>query len=365
MENGSFQNMELSALDFAEPAERIQKPKEDFHQILDFIEIPRDLRKSSTVESLLQQNEDLMARLKVCIRRLSLLEDENKALVDKTNEVDRNYSAISDQMLVWKEKEKVWKARLDKSEDALRQFQDRFPNYIKMEAQVERYQRYKERVQTTFKPYISKLKEEITGLQSQCENLSQLLEQKDAQLTLFANQLAFKKEELAEKIQFYEMSQIDLVSNFEKQKAELVALMNEMKKEKLELLHKAKALNQSLERQDDLENTIISLKRAKEELQQEIQSEMQALKKQTRELRQAVVEKDLAIEELSGKKMSLQEQLQQETFRREELEEQLTSLRYMWSGQSEENKKLEVSVASLEKLNADLSAKLNALRKNS
>jgi chromosome segregation ATPase len=234
-----------------------------------------------------------------------------------------------------------------------------------MEAQVERYQRYKERVQTTFKPYIAKLKEQIVGLQAQGEGLTQVLEQKDAQLTLFANQLAFKKEELTEKIQFYEMNQLDLVSNFEKQKTDLVSMMNEMKKEKVELLHRSNALDQALEKQDDLENTIISLKRSKEELQIEIQSEMLGLKKQTRELRQAVVEKDLLIEDLSGKKMTLQEQLQQETSRREELEEQLTSLRYMWSGQSEENKKLEVSVASLEKLNADLSAKLNILRKNS
>jgi chromosome segregation ATPase len=363
MENGSFQSLENSNLEFSETSENRKSLPQNNHQILDFIEIPRDLRKSSTVESLLQQNEDLMARLKVTIRRLSLLEDENKALVDKINESDRNYSAISDQMLIWKEKEKVWKARLDKAEEALRQFQDRFPNYIKMEAQVERYQRYKERVQSVFKPYIAKLKEQILTMQTEAEGLRQAMDQKDAQLTLFSNQLAFKKEELKEKVQFYELNQLDLVSHFENKKAELVAMMDEMKKEKIELQHKVRALDASLERQDELENTIIQLKRSKEESLAEIQTELSTLKNQNRDLRQVSVEKELKNNDLTEIKAQLENKLMNESSRREELEEQLTSLRYMWSQQSEDNKKLEVSVASLEKLNSDLSSRLNELRK--
>jgi hypothetical protein len=49
--------------------------------------------------------------------------------------------------------------------------------------------------------------------------------------------------------------------------------------------------------------------------------------------------------------------------RKGELEEQLTSLRYMWTSKCEETEKLKISLQSLEKINLDLSQKLNESRK--
>lgn len=46
--------------------------------------------KSSSLESLISQNEDLMARLKVTLRRLSLLEIENEKIVKDNQQIKSN-----------------------------------------------------------------------------------------------------------------------------------------------------------------------------------------------------------------------------------------------------------------------------------
>ena len=191
------------------------------------------------------------------------------------------------------------------------------------------------------------------------------LEKKDALLDQAAKKIEFNKEEMQTKIQFYEMNQNNLVYQFEKERNELrheIAALNEGQKA-MEI--RTQALDRAIERQDELENLVISLRRSKEDYQLEIANEMQEIREQNREFKNLSVERNLQIENLIEKKNQMEQELKSEQSRRQELDEQLTSLRFLWSTKAEESESLKISVASLEKLNAELSHKLNELRKKS
>lgn len=68
--------------------------------------------KSEAIDSLIAQNEDLTARLKVLLRRLSSIEEENHVLSQEHREMKHQLSAVTDQLSVFKEKEN--KLRIDR-----------------------------------------------------------------------------------------------------------------------------------------------------------------------------------------------------------------------------------------------------------
>lgn len=368
MENGSFQNLSLTEIDFAEIDERPAASKafkKPAHQILDFTEIPRDIRKSTTVEALISQNEDLMARLKVTLRRMTSLEDENKKMHEERTELKRSYASVSDQMLVWKEKEKAWNERHSKLENEIKVFQSRFPEFEKMEAQIDRLKRYQERVKSTIRPYLQQLKDYAQSLHQQIQSLNQELNIKEAKISNFVHQIESIKEERDQQIRFYQMSQNDLVSGFEKEKELLRSEIQALRETNEAMELRTQNLDRSLERQDELENLVVSLRRSKEDFQLEIQEEIEGLRNQNRELKQKLTEHSLAQEDLQKEREQLKKELVSHESKRDQLEEQMTSLRYMWTAKSEENEKLRISITSLEKLNLELSSKLNELRKQS
>lgn len=369
MENGSFQSLNLVDVDFVENEERTlaarQVRRHPEPQTLEFKTIPRDLRKSGTVEALISQNEDLMARLKVNIRRMTSLEDENRALQQDLKDLNLSYSSVSDQMLVWREKERIWKDRHKQLENEVRVFQERFPEYQRLEAQVERLKRYQERVKSTIKPYLAQLKEYAQSLHKQVQALNQELTVKEAQTSNLDRQLQNQKEEKEQLARFYELNQNSLIEGFEKEKAALNKEVQTLLESNQALEAKTQSLDRSLERQDELENLVVSLRRNKEDFQKEVQAELEHLRNSSRELKAKITENQLTIGDLQAEREQLKAQTQAAISAREEMDEQMTSLRYMWTAKSEENEKLKISIASLEKLNLELSSKLNDLRKQS
>ncbi|HWU42998.1 MAG TPA: hypothetical protein VN132_06150, partial [Bdellovibrio sp.] len=130
-----------------------------------------------------------------------------------------------------------------------------------------------------------------------------------------------------------------------------------------ELEVKALKLHTSLERQDILENELVTLRRSKEDLKDRLEQDIQRLQERQSELirqnqKLGVEHADLQIRVTEDQE--LQERLEREN---RQYFEQLESLRYMWNAKNEENEKLKVAAAALERLNLELSQKLNELRK--
>jgi chromosome segregation ATPase len=373
MENGSFQKLTLNSLDRPSIEENIeetlmahksalQKKQASQFEVMNFKTIPADIRKTSTVDALISQNEDLMARLKVTLLRLSAIEDENSALNSEISELKKSFSTQSDLMMIWKEKEKNWKEKNNQLEKEIKVFHERFPDFQKMESQIERYKKYQDRVKSTIKPYLQQLKDYAHSLHLQIQSLNQDLDQKDSEISKLKLQIETLKDESSHREQFYTMTQNELVSSFEKDRDQLQHEIKNLQEISNVLELKAQKLDRAIERQDELENLVISLRRSKEESIASNQNELENLRESQRELKSENNELRMLSQDLRQQLSNLQQESHEINNRRDALDEQVTNLRYMWGQKCEENEKLKISLSSLEKLNAELSTQLNQIR---
>ncbi len=360
MENGSFQTpfSETSGLGFREDEKSIktQAPRELARKMT-------SQTKSSTVEALLAQNEDLMARLKVTLRRLTSLESENEQLQEQDHQVRLENAALSDQLLIWKEKESFWREKNQKLETDMSQIRARYPELDQMEDKIERYKKYHEKIRHQVKPYIQQLKAYAQNLTLEIRKLNHEIEQKEARRLEVEKRVRDLRTEMEARFQSQDLKTQELVGLFEQEKQRLQLELSELRKINLVLEEKADRLDASLLRQDELENTIISLKRLKEESEAEALKTIRNKDEELSRLRMELGEEHYKNKDLETKYQAAYEDSERQRHRADVLQEQLTSLRYLWTNKCSETEKLQLTLQSLEKVNQELSARLNQLRK--
>lgn len=371
METDSFQTAKLAHLDFDSTRDQksvgqIPLPDEMPRQN-DFSHLPKEILKSSTVENLISQNEDLMARLKVTLRRLSLLETENQRFSEEANKARLSQSSVTDQILVWKEKDNIWRQKVDQLErekevqgEKVRALTEKVRN---MTTELARHAKYHERIKTQVKPYISQLKEysrtqdlrlqELEGDYARKEALLRDLRHQIIEVTKNSRyQVEAAEKKAQEMVQFYE-------EQIERMNKELVML--HQTQEELEV--KSIKLHAALERQDTLENEVVTLRRTKEEIKDRLEKEIERQQERISELSRQNQKLGVEHADLQIRVVEDQEKIQKLEKDNYQAQEQLESLRYMWTAKNEESEKLKVAAAALERLNLELSQKLNELRK--
>ncbi len=376
MDTESFQSAKLGHLDFekehvtqaSQPVGSIPLPDE-LPRRADLSHLPKEILKSSTVENLISQNEDLMARLKVSLRRLSLLETENQRMSEETNKTRLAQSSITDQILVWKEKDNLWKQKFDQIErekeiqtEKLRALQEKVQN---MTADLIRYEKYHERIKTQVKPYITQLKEYSRTQDLKLQELEGNHAHKEALLRDIRHQIIEVTKNSRYQVEASEKKAQEMIHFYEEQ-------IQSMSKE-LQVLHQAQEdlevktmkLNASLERQDALENELVTLRRRKEDMQQGMEKDIHRLQERQSELTRQNQKLGVEHADLQIRVVEDQETIQKLERDNRQYLEQLESLRYMWTAKNEENEKLKVAISALERLNLELSQKLNELRKES
>ncbi|GIL17494.1 MAG: hypothetical protein BroJett040_12450 [Oligoflexia bacterium] len=362
MENGFFQTR-LGDIQFAEDSTRVEEWETKISTTLPPIPTEIPLAKSNSLEALIHQNEDLSARLKVCLRRLSILESENYELLEKSKSASLGYSNLQDQLLIWKEKETAWQGRIHALESQVQEFTRRFPEYQTMQDTIERYKRYQEKIRTQVKPYINQLKEYSENLISQIRSLNSELSHKESFIIEQQKKFDQARKEFEQTLAASKQNENNLTRLFEIERAQLIHDIQNLKETNSVLESKTIRLHKSLERQDDLENEVVALKRVKEELENQVSNNFNQHQSNIRSIKQELTEKNLLLEVKSKELEDKSKILDELTKQREQSEEQLQSLRYLWSQKSEECEKMRLRIESLEKLNAELSRKLNETRK--
>ncbi|MEK2645601.1 hypothetical protein [Bdellovibrio sp. BCCA] len=372
METESFQTAKLGHLDF-ESAEAAQTTvgqiplPDELPRRNDFSHLPKEILKSSTVENLISQNEDLMARLKVSLRRLSILETENQKLAEEANKARMSQSSVTDQILVWKEKDNLWRQKIDQLErekeihtEKLRALQEKVQH---MGAELTRHVKYHDRIKNQVKPYISQLKEYSRTQDLKVQELEGSLAQREAQLRDLRHQIIEVTKNSRYQVEASEKKAQEMVQFYEEQ----IQGMNR----ELQMLHgiqeelevKSMKLHSALERQDALENEIVTLRRTKEDMKERFEKEIERQQERISELSRQNQKLGVEHADLQIRVVEDQERIQKLEKESFQYMEQLESLRYMWNAKNEEHEKLKVAVSALERLNLELSQKLNELRK--
>jgi chromosome segregation ATPase len=328
--------------------------------------LPSELLRSSTIESLISQNEDLMARLKVTLRRLSLLESENQRLSSENQKEKQSASASLDQLLVMKEKDQLWKNKIDDLEKTNELIQDKLVNiqnaYQVSKSQAERLEKYHDRVRNHVKPFVQELKKYSKSLEARLTDLQESLHKKEAQISDANQQIIEITKNSKYQIENLKKKSWEQTEHFEQLNHQLVQESQQLKELNTSLSEKIERLKYFQERADQLENENIELRRRLEASGDRHQADLNAIESkfqaQSSELSTLKVEhhdaKDRLLEEFEHRK-----QLEKQVF---DLRHQLDSLRYMWTAKNDENERLRQSLAALEKLNVDLSAKLQEIR---
>ncbi|MCB0356176.1 MAG: hypothetical protein KDD40_04175 [Bdellovibrionales bacterium] len=91
----------------------------------DFSQWPIEVARSKAVEALIQQNDDLMARLSVQLRRISALEEELNTSKQNNERIQFHYDNIKDQLLILKQKAQALAQRKDNSENIVNAIKDK------------------------------------------------------------------------------------------------------------------------------------------------------------------------------------------------------------------------------------------------
>ncbi len=361
--------MEVSELDFLPDSNQSRTALPDHLPVpVQRDRMPAELLRSATIESLISQNEDLMARLKVTLRRLALIENENQRLSAETSTEKKMASQATDRVLVMKEKDDLWKAKVDDLEKTKETIQQKLLSlqniYQITKGQVDRLQKYHDRIRNHVKPFVQELKKYSKSLEQRTEDLQANLDKKDAQLSDLRFQIVEISKHSKHQIEILEKKNWQVTEHFEILNQQVIQESSQLKELNTTLSEKVERLQVFKERADHLENENIELRRRIEASNERHQSDLVEVQAQSQNQSSELVR--LTVEHQDAKDRLMEEfeyrqKLEKETF---DLRHQLDGLRFMWNAKNDENEKLRQAQGALEKLNIDLSAKLQEIRKS-
>jgi chromosome segregation ATPase len=371
METETFQNAFLANIDFEQQtsnrSEAIPLPDE-MPKRNDFSHLPKEILKSSTVENLISQNEDLMARLKVSLRRLSLLENENQRFSEESHKARMSQSSTTDQLLIWKEKDNLWKAKVDQLEkekaiqaEKVRAFQEKSQT---LSGEMSRHLKYQEKIKTQVRPYVAQLKEYSRTQDIKLSETENLLANREAQLRDLRHQMMEVAKNSIYQVEVTEKKSKEMIEFYETQITKMTEDLAHLTRVQEELEIKSLKLHAALERQDSLENELVAIRRSKEEMRQRLESDLSQTTDRTQELSRQNQKLGVEHADLQVRVIDSQERIQKLEKENFQMHEQMESLRYMWNAKNEENEKLKAAAAALERLNIELSQKLSEIRRS-
>ncbi|MFN8945271.1 MAG: hypothetical protein ACK5WZ_11695 [Pseudobdellovibrionaceae bacterium] len=346
---------------------------------LDFQSIPENLirqipqniseAKYSSVENLISQNEDLSARLRVTLRRLSLLEMENKKFSEDLQQLKVLNQSITDKYLVYQEKDQLWKDRLDQLESEKNKYIDQYQAWQVQsrtyKQELEKFEKYQEKIKDKVRPYIESLKEENTHLRTRNEQLSTLLEETQAKFELNNQQLSDLQNHSSKLNHEMEQRYQKMLSLFEERMTEQKQEVSNLRSENEELSVRTQRFHEVMIKKDELENHCIELKNSKKETEEKLEATVSLFRSQVEDIQRKNIRYELENSDLKTHVVNLESTLQTREVENRDLITRNESLNYMWTLKSEETEKLRLALSSLEKLNLDLSQKISELRDES
>lgn len=335
--------------------------------------IPSEILKSSTIETLISQNEDLMSRLKITIRRLQLLENENQELGQEILQTKKAYNAIKDQLAIEEDKDQNWKDKIRQLEQEKLQVEILLDAHLKqndelqtanqsMKSQLERHKKYQEKIRTQIKPYIQDLKNYGQQLQEQVDRFQSEMDLKNSELQDALRSLSDIRTELSQSTESYEYQMKQLVQNFEQERSFLKKQILQLQIDLGAYQQTHSQLEKVRDERDHFENVVITLRRQNEDFKAQLENEQQQFRDEVKNLRLQNTEQLHRYQTLHDKVSKQEKELQTQQDLNLQLEEQMTGLRFLWSEKTAENDQLKLSLSALEKLNFELSQKLNELR---
>jgi chromosome segregation ATPase len=312
---------------------------------INFKELPPTAIKSSTLEALIHQNEDLMARLTVTLRKNGELEDRIAEFETETKGIRARFETLKEQYLILQEKDRISASRAlqmaDENSASIKQIQKLEALYGELIRQAQDFQR---RI-VHLERYRARARKASAGIKRKARHLDSLLKELNA-----------TNSEPGGIRQALHAQQKQIINNYE-------AKLADVRVEIQVLREKAGDRDQIFEDRLRLQNQIVYDQRQFEMRSLEYQTELDRLQEENSRIRVELKEAVLERETLTKESSTLRHERSRLEMDKSGLTEQVESLQALWSHKQKELDQTEEKNRSLQKLNQNISLTLNQQRK--
>lgn len=341
---------------------------------VDLSGLPSHILRSSAIETLTRQNEELLARLSVAIRRLAQTEELLNQAQQRQTVIEHKLRVSQDEALILKEKDTLFANRTRDLEDQCDTLRDQLSQ---MESQyAELYSTSRERSAsftssisqlgrrlTRYQKYRSKIQKITAQMQSYQSTLTHKLTEQEA----ITREVQRKLGAAADRLQFIakenEKNQKQLIESYEAQLTEKQDRLIQLTKEAELLAERVQTLENEHQMRLEAENQLIAERRQRELIQERLQNKQNQFDIQMAEIRAELKSSTIENHRLSQDLEKSQNTLSQLNNENASLKEQVETLQLLWQDQQKLIEKETVKTAALQKLNQDLSSSVNSQRR--
>lgn len=337
--------------------------------------------QSRTIDELMNQNEDLMARLMVALRRAGDLETQLKMSEEAKALLKSQVDQIQDQILVLKQKDKWVSERFDTREQSFRKLEEdhrllqtQYAEYylssksklaeVRKERDLiySRLHRAKKnqknllRIASHYRLLLKKNKTSELEVQSKLADESALRKQLQIQLGQAGERIQSLKNQMDEAAQLYQRT-------LESQKKQQAQELDQVKAQ-LENIAELKAKIELEEmKRIELENSNLHLERQFSHFKEKSDLTLSELQEQVKGFRIEAKNKTIALDHVEKEKIELIEENNLLANQRAELMQQVETLQGLWQDQQLQIEKLTQKNHSLQNLNRQMSQQIMQSRK--
>ncbi len=336
--------------------------------------LPAHILHSGTVETLIGQNEDLMARLKVNIRRNSILEQQimeqdrlHARLKHEHASLVAQYQILEEKSAMIREKSLSFDLQTEELREMIALMQARVDSAEERSQELRAglifEKTYRRRIRSWVRPYIDEMKAELVESHTRATFLDRQLSTREAVIGDLRDRLETSEKLKQKQTVANNYDQAILIENYESRVKQAETEMSKARAESLLFREKASRLDDAVSSQANAENKIVSLERKNRDMERTLTEELKSIQSQLGEFR--VEAKELAAEVMTA----ASERDRAKTSEVEAIGElqrardQFESLQAVWV---EAQKKFEASRLqqdALNKLNQELSRQLKIERK--
>lgn len=345
-------------------------------------DIPLSALKSGAIESLMEQNDDLMARLNISLRRIALLEEEINSVQNEANENHKKYENLKDQVLIIKAKAQAISQREDsrnEKEESLKSkilfletaYNEVFneketleKGYIEIESKLQKLLAREKKYSNSLKEVAKKLRFSLHESNNTNLELSKNISFQERKINDLRNNLEKSTEYIKKQSKEQQEKIEQLTQGYEQTIERIESTLNERNTQLTTLEGRDRELTQLQDKYIKLENQIIFEQRKHEEYRIKTQAEVADLtsnfQRHKKELHAQALENQEHKKNLKEQRLKINEQHSKIN----KLQEQVESLQALWhDSQMQLEKNIEKNKA-LQALNQKISINLNQSKKD-
>ncbi len=358
----------------------LPKTPDQMPDALDFSALPESALRSNALESVLQQNEDLMSRLSVSLRRISFLEGKVKDVATEAEKHRERHDNLKDQILVLKEQAKRLAAKneaftaerarhgqiVDELKEQVRilevRYAELFQSHRSSRLKVDEELGLAERETNRYRKYRQKIKLAVPNLRRELESLKVHLGQRDATLADLRKNLNETTQYITEQGQIHKRELRELTEAYEA-KLKAATFGNQTLAEQNKLLEeRVKQFDRVQSERYQLENELVVAKRRESDARENFEIELREMQTQLAKYRNESKQLAVELQSTSTARDEAKSAYENERRLNQKLNEQVESLQALWQEQQTKIESLTEQKASLQRLNQELSVASNKQR---